>query len=200
MDVSELAALVAREADLGVAAALSAVDAAGVLSVDRVIARVGSVPPDGATSLDDVAWQAEVVMRPSDRPEESIAPDALPKRLAELPVAALRGVGDIWGPRFVRAGLSRVGDLALADRSALAPLVAAYGTTVLDLAGRARTLVGPWPTLPPAAAGWGSVLDIARGDPAGLPTDRVLALSVWNRCLSALSALDSEALAGISLG
>lgn len=200
MDVSELAALVAREADLGVAAALSGVDAAGVLSIDRVIARVGAVPPDGATSLDDVAWQAEIVLRASDRPEVSIAPDVLPKRLADLPVAALRGVGDTWGSRFVQAGLPRVGDLAVADRSTLHPLATGYGTAVLGLAGRARTLVAPWPTLPPGAAGWGSLLDIARGDPADLPTDRILALSVWNRCLGALSALDSGVLAGITLG
>ena len=199
MDVSELAGLVAREADLGVSTALSALDAGGLLVVDRVVARVGGVPGGGATSLDDVTWQAEVVMRPTREPGTP-RPATLPQRLAALPIVALRGVGTAWSARLTEVGLSRVGDLVLAEPTVLSPLAERYGVVVYELAGRARSLVGCWPAVPAEASTWGTILGIAGADPTSLPTDEVLARAVWNGCLTALAAVDAEVLAGMRLG
>ncbi|MFV0374148.1 hypothetical protein [Microbacterium sp.] len=207
MQPTQAAALVAREADIGVASALSAVDAAGILVVDEVIARVAHVPEgQKATPLEDIVWQAEVVMSPTgagrDGSPTRVPPLAMPKLLAALPVRALRGVGATWSARLVEAGLAQIGDLAIARPAALLDLARRYGNGVLELAGRARGLAAPWPELPATAPTWGSVVRIAEEGPAALGErtgiDAVLAHAVWDRCVATLSAVDDAPLATMS--
>ena len=209
MEVRELAALVAREADAGVAGALAALEASRVLVPETVTARVSSVPPGGADSLDEVVWQAEVVLRassgavvsapgpgsPGPAPAEPAGPQGV---LAGMPVTVLSGAGAAWGSTLAGAGFATVGELAVATAAQVAGL-GARGAHALVLVGRARVATQPWPPLPPGAASWGSVLAVARRDPATLPGDRVLAYAVWALCVELLGAVDSGVLARVPL-
>lgn len=210
MEVRELAALVAREADAGVAGALAALDASRALVPETVTARVASVPAGGTDSLDEVVWQAEVVLRASAGAVAVAAPGAgspgpapsVPsgphEALAGMPVTVLSGAGAAWGRRFSEAGFATVGELAVATAAQVAGL-GVRGTTALVLVGRARVATQPWPPLPPEAASWGSVLAVAGRDPATLPGDRVLAYAAWALCVELVGAVDSGVLAGVRL-
>lgn len=193
MGPAELAALVAREADTGLAAALTAWDAPGVLAVDTVVGRIGSRPAGTDVVWDDVVWQAEFHLRPTSRIAPGTDPDhpagSVPEAVAMLPVGAVRGVGAAWAARFTRLGAPTVGALAGASPVTVSSWVAAHGPTAAQLVGRARTATGPWPEV--AGGDRRTVLDVVRTDPGPDPAE----IALWGHCLRLLAALDDSVLA-----
>lgn len=118
--VAEATALIATEATAGVLAARA--DAPG-LAVDDVVVRVGQ--PSARLDMAEVAWQVELHLgRPV--PGGATVPGALPEAVAVLPVAAISGVDEVWGPRLVDAGLDTVGALAAAGPDVVDRLVALH--------------------------------------------------------------------------
>lgn len=117
--VAEATALIATEATAGVLAARA--DAPG-LAVDDVVVRVGQ--PSARLDMAEVAWQVELHL--GRVPDESTMPGPLPEALAKLPVAAISGVDEVWGPRLVDAGLDTVGALAAAGPDVVDRLVALH--------------------------------------------------------------------------
>lgn len=202
MGPREAAALVAREADAGVAAAFGAMDSTRILVPESVIARVSSVPP-GADDLDDVVWQAEIHLRVSevdhvaDGSHAGVGVDSSP--VADLPVDALLGSGPVWSGLLVSAGFATIGELAAATSAQVAALSKRLGTQAVVLAGRSRIAAQPWPTLPPDASSWGTVLDVARTDPAEIRGDRVTARAFWAFSVQLASAVDARMLKRIRL-
>ena len=203
MGPAELAALVAREADAGVAGALRALDAAGALSVETVIGRIGSRPASVTTAWEDVVWQAEVVMRPTgvlrdpgtDSP--SPAPLDVPGLVADLPVSALRGVGAQWAERLAARDVRTIGDLASVTPGALAQWAGErHGGYAVQLVARARTCAGAWP--PVDRSDSRSVVAVSESDPGDVsgwpPGSRAQAHALWSGCLRLRSAIDDTVL------
>ena len=206
MGPAELAALVAREADAGVAGALRAVDAAGVLTVERVVGRIGSRPATDTTPWEDVVWQAEVVMRPSGLvreqspvPGQGPAPDpgGVGGLVATLSVRALRGVGARWAALLSERGIESIGDLASTTPATLAAWSRERdGGYAVQLVARARTCVGPWPSVDPHDTR--SVLEVSESDPGDVtgwpPGSRAEAHLLWACCLRLRAAVDDTVL------
>lgn len=202
MGPREAAALVAREADAGVAAALAAIDASRALVPEQVVARVAAVP-EGA-SLEDVTWQAEVTMTAGAWAAGGSTPwpatdETVESPVRELGVAAIRGAGPAWAERLTEAGWPSVGALAAATSIELRRAARRYGASALALAGLARLAVQRWPVLPLEARAWGSVLDVARADPSTLPGDQVAAHAAWALAVELLATIDGEALAKLPI-
>ncbi|KRE43298.1 hypothetical protein [Knoellia sp. Soil729] len=209
MGPAELAALVAREADAGVAGALRAFDASGALTVDTVIGRIGSRPAADSTPWEDVVWQAEVVMRPSGTvrdlpPTTTDAPANLdvPQVIAALAVDALRGVGDRWRAALDRRGISTVGDLASVSPASLAAWSReSDGGYAVQLVARARSCAGAWPRVDRGDAR--TLLAVSESDPGDVsawpPGSRAEAHLLWAACLRLRAALDDDVLARITV-
>ena len=202
MGPAELAGLVAREAEAGVAAALAATDAAGVLVLERVVGRVGTRPPraSGDQPDDDPPWQAEFHLRHDPRAGLAATDiGEVPARLAALPVRALRGVGPAWAERFAGHGIRSVGELAAASPTTVTAWTRTDGRAVLALVARARACTGEWPPVDRHDAR--SALVVATTDPADLegvpPGSRADAVALWGHCLRLAAALDDDVLAGI---
>ena len=203
MGPQELAALVAREADAGVAGALRAFDSAGALTVERVIGRIGSRPGEVSTAWEDVIWQAEVVMRPSgtvrDPAPGTAAPAGadVPDRVGRLPVSALRGVGERWAARLEARGVRTVGDLASTSPATVAAWAREKGGGyAVQLVARARECAVEWTHVDPTDTR--SVLAVSESDPgdaAGWPPgSRAGALTLWAACLRLRAAIDDDVL------
>ena len=208
MEPAELAALVVREADAGVAAALGAFDAAGALTVDTIIGRVGSLPRSATDGWQDIVWQAEIVMRPSAAsaprvplfpPEAAADP---PRLVAAMPVTVLRGVGRRWGAWLAGHGVQTVGDLANVSPATVAQWSTERSRYAAVLVGRARACCGPWPAVEKGDRR--SVLDVALADPGHADTvgtgARERAHALWGHCLRLLAALDDRALRDLPVG
>jgi predicted flap endonuclease-1-like 5' DNA nuclease len=203
---AELAALVAREVDEGVASALTALDAGGALVLETVIARVAApgdhaAPAGKPVRWDAVTWAAEMVLRvdPSSaqRRQGERAEPRVPTVIAALPVGAVRGVGPAWAGRLTSAGVTTVGALATAGPAQVSAWAHHWGSDALALAARAR---GCAVTLPESAATLGaghSVLDLARSDPAGLPGDRLERVALWQAATTLAGGIDATVLGGI---
>lgn len=209
MGPAELAALVAREADAGVAGALRAFDASGALSVETVIGRIGSRPAGDTTPWEDVLWQAEVVMRPSgtvrDLPtttsEEPVSLD-VPEVIATLAVQALRGVGGRWRAALEQRGILTIGDLASVSPASLAAWSReSDGGYAVQLVARARSCAGAWPRVDPGDAR--TLLAVSESDPGDVsawpPGSRADAHLLWAACLRLRAAVDDDVLARITV-
>lgn len=203
MGPQELAALVAREADAGVAGALRAFDSAGALTVEAVVGRIGSRPASVDTPWEDVVWQAEVVMRPTgavrDEPSESSQPTVtdVPGLVGRLGVSALRGVGPRWAARFEARGVRTVGDLASTSPATVARWAREEdGGHAVQLVARARECAVDWPRVDPSDGR--TVLEVSECDPgeaAGWPPgSRAQAHALWAACLRLRAAIDDEVL------
>ena len=202
MEPAELAGMLAREVDTGIAIALSSIDAAGVLTVERITARIGAAPEGEDVDWSEVTWQSEFVLRIEPgraRPAgaDPLAPGAtLPDVVAALPVRALLGVGAVREAQLERVGVRTVGQLASLDSSAVGRLVADQGAYAAELAARARQLPAVWPSEPGRVVGGRSVLDVVRAGPERLDGgDRVAAAAVWEACLRLTACLDADVLA-----
>lgn len=203
MGPAELAALVAREADAGVAGALRAIDAAGVLTVEQVVGRIGSRPASESTPWEDIVWQAEVVMRPTGvvrqpqtEPGQASGGDVR-DIVTGLPVSALRGVGSRWAERLGTRGVRTIGDLASTTPAALAAWSREKdGGYAVQLVARARTCAGPWPEVDPADSR--SLLEVSETDPGDTegwpPRSRAEAHLLWATCLQLRAAIDDTVL------
>lgn len=206
MQPAQLAALLARETQEGVAGALSAIDSPRLLVLERITARVAGVPEEGAgtgTGSPDppdwsaITWQAQAQFRvdPTARAQPE-GPVLLPV-LAALPVRALHGAGEVWAPRLADAGLQSLGDLATASSLTLVKLITRYGRHAAVLAARAQACSLPWvPSLTATAtANAGrTVLAVAKDRPeslAGDPDDR---MSLWMLCVQLTAAVDGAVL------
>ncbi|MFW5471685.1 hypothetical protein ACOCJ5_00075 [Knoellia sp. CPCC 206450] len=204
MGPAELAALVAREADAGVAGALRAVDAAGVLTVERVVGRIGSRPASATVAWEDVVWQAEVVMLPSGsvRDEETLPGPPSGRDAADvvasLSVRALRGVGSRWSDLLAERGVVTIGDLAATTPATVAEWARLRdGGYAVQLVARARTCAGPWPFVDPHDTR--TLLAVSEADPGDVtgwpPGSRADAHLLWGTCLRLRAALDDDVLA-----
>lgn len=208
MDPAELAGLLAREADAGVATALAASDASGRFVLERVVGRVGSRDPGrrgGAGSLDDTQWEAEFhLTHVAGATAGPLAPQPTtgPALLAALPVEAVRGVGPAWAERLAALGVSTVGGLGAMSPAAVDAAARREGNGLLALVARARACAQPWPAVD--RTDQRSVLDVARRDPAddeGLPPgSRVAPVALWGHCLGLMACLDDDVLARIPVG
>jgi hypothetical protein len=204
MDPAELAGMLAREVDAGIAIALSSVEAAGVLTLDRVTARIGAAPEGDDVDWSQVTWQSEVVLRiepgrPRPTGTDAVAQGAaVPEIVAALPARALLGVGAVREAQLARAGIRTVGQLASLDSSAVGRLVSEQGAYAAELAARARQLPAVWPPDAGQVVGSRSVLDVVRAGPERLGgTDRVTAAAVWEACLRLAACLDASVLAAL---
>lgn len=199
MEPAELAGLLAREADAGVAGAMAAVEAARVITLDHVVARVGAVPGGGDPEWDEVAWQAELHFRAGGEqgpPSAGTSPPEVarvPAVVAALPVRAVAGVGAGWAERFAGLGVRTVGELAAVAPAAVAAWAGELGVDVVRLVARARGCAVVVPEPVPGDAGR-RVVDVARAAPDGI---REAAL--WAVCVTLLGSLDEGALAGITV-
>lgn len=204
MEPSELAGLLAREVDTGIAIALSSVEAAGVLTVDSITARIGAAPEGEDVDWSQVTWQSEVVLHiePGRARPAGAGPvaqgAAVPDIVAALPVRALLGVGFVREAQLARAGIRTVGQLASLDSSAVARWMAEQGSYAAELAARARQLPAVWPPDSGRVVGSRSVLDVVRAGPERLDGgDRVAAAAVWEACLRLAACLDARVLADL---
>lgn len=193
MQPAELAAILARETDAGVAGAMAAVDAARVLTLDHVVARVGSVPDGTDVDWAEVTWQAELHFRGGDgavgrSPGGPPAVPTIPSSLATLPVRALVGVGTAWTRTLVALGVTTVGALAALPPATVAEWGAELGAEVVRLVGRARATAVLVPEVPRALVGR-TVVDIARGAPEGMAE-----AALWSLCVGLLTVLDEGVL------
>lgn len=198
-DALALAALLARDLDLGVRATLRQPGA--VLRLDEVVARVGRESDDPAS-----AWLGEVRLRPGDPlpggvspPVEEPATPRIAAVVARLPVSAVAGVGPRWAKVIGGAGWTTVGTLAdapPADVLALAERERARLPVVALARARACALTPP-PDLSPRLAGL-RVLDVLDLGPArtarhaGVPL--LAALEVWDLALRLGAVLDERVL------
>ncbi|KGN39539.1 hypothetical protein [Knoellia subterranea] len=202
MGPAELAALVAREADAGVAGALRAFDASGALEVEQVVGRIGSLPRSSTTPWEDVVWQAEVVMRPTGlvrdpEVEESDASVDVPAVISRLPVAALRGVGPRWTALLSDRGVRTIGELASVGPSTLASWSRERnGGYAVQLVARARSCAGAWPRVDRTDVR--SIVEVSESDPGDVagwpPGSRADAAALWASCLRLRAAIDDDVL------
>ncbi len=207
MGPAELAALVAREADAGVAGALRACDAAGALTVESVIGRIGSKPTSETTPWEDVVWQAEVIMRPSGLVRDLATtgdPESLdvPELIATLAVSSLRGVGERWSAALNQRGIATIGDLASISPSSLAAWSREReGGYAVQLVARARSCSGAWPRVDHGDVR--TLLAVSESDPGDIagwpPGSRADAHLLWAACLRLRAALDDTVLARINV-
>ena len=204
MQPAELAGMLAREVDTGMAIALSSIDAAGVLAVDSVTARIGSTPEGAEVDWADVTWQSEVVLHVVPgrlgSPGDQQAPTAptVPELVAALPVRALLGVGAVRERDLEAAGVHTVGQLASRDSSAVVRWIRERPAYAAELAARARQLPASWPAEPGPVVGGRSVMEVVRAGPDGLDGgDRVTAAALWESCLRLAACLDAAVLAGL---
>ena len=203
---AELAALVAREVDEGVASALSALDAGGALVLDSIVARVAA-PAAGARarSWDDVTWAAEMVLRvdPAGARARVVADGGvhaqprIPRIIAALPVSAIRGIGTHWTARLTRESVTTIGALATLGPARLTTWSAAWGSDALALAARARGCAVSLPRSLVTLAADRSILDLARTDPTTLPGDSLERTALWQAALTLTAAIDAKVLHGI---
>lgn len=204
MDPQQLAALLGSEVDAGFAAALSRLGASGALVVDTIRTRVGSVPDAGDEAPDwsRVPWLADVLLTPvaplptqppapddnDPTTELTILPGSVRGRLAALPVAAIRGVGEAWAARLGSWGITHVVDLAEADPTALMRRAGNRIPTLMVLIARARTATAPWPAALPAGKGR-SIADLATATPAASDLGGFL---LREHCMHLLAVLDLD--------
>ena len=203
---AELAGLVAREVDEGVASALSALDAGGALVLDSIVARVAA-PAAGARarSWDDVTWAAEMVLRvdPAGARSRAVADGGvhaqprIPRIIAALPVSAIRGIGPRWTARLTRGSVTTIGALATLGPAQLTTWSAAWGSDSLTLAARARGCAFTLPDDLVTLAADRSILDLARTDPTTLPGDSLERTALWQAALTLTAAIDAKVLHGI---
>ncbi len=208
MGPAELAGLVAREAEAGVATALVATDSSGQFVLEKVVGRVGTRDPaaGAAQPAEDRPWEAEFHLRhvPGGATAAPGSPDSasLPAAIAALPVAAIRGVGPAWGARLGTVGVVTVGDLAAMSPSAVVSAARRHGHGLLTLVARARACAQPWPVVDPSDRR--SVLDVAAHDPVdeeGVPPgSRVQPMALWGHCLALAACLDDDVLGRLPVG
>ncbi len=204
MEPSDLAGMLAREVEAGIVAALASVEAAGILDVDTIVARVGSHPESEAVDWSRVTWQSEYVLRVRRDAARGVAQDdgtmTLPRIVAALPVRALVGVGKHWERVLTAAGMDTVGKLAAMDSGAVHRWIARGDGHVATLAGRARALPTRWPeTVPPSLARY-SVLHMLENPPDPGAGVRGEVLAAWEYCLALAAGIDREVLAQLPLG
>lgn len=214
MQPAELAALLARETEDGLTGALAAIDSPGLLVVEAITARVGTVAepePDeaepeepGPPDWSKVTWQAETHFRVEPHPAARPGALVLLPVLAGLHIAAVRGAGEVWGARLTRAGLLQVGDLATLSSHHLVELIAAHGTHVAVLAGRAQGCSviweEPWTELCHSRLlADTTVLAVALGAPEDLGGSVDEQFGLWQLCLRLTAALDASVLNDIPL-
>ncbi len=209
---SQIAAALAKEIDAGFAAALMSTEASGALVVDRIVARVSSLPKrvHEPAEWSSMIWQGEVVLLPgeasqyagSSEGETGEAPDPADKpmvqEIAQLPVAAIQGVGPVWVSKLDGWGIRAVGELAGADLKELADAAGAQWGVLAGLIGRAKTAVTPFAgKVHPADVGM-SILALAR---EGIPetAGTVYAAALRNYALALVSVVDIQYVAELRL-
>lgn len=204
MGPNELAALVAREADSGVAAALESWEASGALVAESIVARVSSVPTDQditAEDLKSIVWQAEIRLRPQSVHQAQKAEPGftVPRQLARLPVTAIKGVGSYWASQLAEMQVSTVGQFAGLSPAAIIKFVDSHGFTVAEIVARARSCNQSLPAIPEE---WKqlTVTDVIAKGPDALSQDELLAGGIWDACLRLAAALDRDVLDDLVLG
>ena len=195
MTPAEVAAAVAREVDQGVGAALAAADTPGVLVLQSVTARVGTLTSADAT------WQAE--LRFAVDPDHARTPTrtdepALLPAVAALPVRAVSGVGPRWAGVLTAAGHDTVGALAAASPATVTGWVAEHGAAAAALVARARSCELAWPARP-ASARPVTVGEVMRGGPQVLGDPGPVAAAAWAACLTLVAALDLDAVGPVTV-
>ena len=211
MQPRQLAALLGTEVDAGFAAALNRLDGSGALVVDTIHTRVGAMPEsDDGEEIDwsEVPWLADVVLTPQpDRPtaiggespgsgsaHDDSTSDPVRRRVAALPVAAIRGVGPGWSDRLASWGITSVGDFAEADPSVLLRRAGGRRSMITVLLARARAAVVPWPAGLPGRGR--SIADLATSTP---DTSDVTGFMVREHCMSLLAVLDLDVAAATTV-
>lgn len=211
---SQAAALLGREIDAGFAAAYADLSSSRAVVVDRIVARVGALPPgfgedeDSAPDWSAVPWRAEVTLEPQS-PGDPMAQGEAPgpddpggegggrvrREIGELSTKKIRGVGPVWATTFASWGLSTVAELAEEDPSRIVRRAGAQAAVALPLLSRARDLAEPWPRVPASALG-STIAEIARQTPAA---DDLAMHALRARCLRVLGALDAHVAAVLQL-
>lgn len=216
MQPAQAAALLGREIDAGFAAAFTDLASSRALVVDRIVARVGALPPTSGdvqgASLDwaMVSWAAEVTLTPATLGAQlgkagrelshqssaaSEAAEGIRGRIAELPARRIRGIGPDWAARFGAWGLRTIADLAAEDPSVIVRRAGAHASVALPLLSRARDLTLPWPPVPAAVAGR-TITQLAHAAP---PPDDLAQHQLRAHCLRVLGALDAAQAARLTL-
>ena len=212
LEPSQLAAALAKELEAGFAASLLSAEASAALVVDRIIARVSSVPQPHSGSIEwgKILWQGEAVLYPGEggtdeaHPAEDDHGDdrpvaaSLAGEIALLSVEAIQGVGSVWVQRLQRWGISTVGELAEADLIALAEVADKHWSRLVGLIGRAKNAVIAfgW-EIHPSDAGT-DILTIARSGVLK-PSGSVYDSALRNYALTLVSVLDLEYAAKITV-
>lgn len=202
MEPAELAGMLAREIDSGIDVALRSIDAAGILSVERITARIGSAPKKAEVDWDMITWQSEVVMyvdaerRISALNDPESTPLSLPEVVAALPVETLLGVGPVRAQHLSSMGIRTIGQLAALDSDAVAHWVSRVGRYAIEISGRARALPTMWPAGITRVVGSRSVLAVTLAGPDRLDGgDRAAATLAWEACMRLSACLDRNVLA-----
>lgn len=203
MEPADLAGLLAREVEAGVVAALHSVDAADILEVDTIVARVGAGPDDDEdVDWSRVPWQSEYVLRIKRDTARGASSDgqgmALPDIVAALPVRALIGVGAYWEPVLKEAGIDTVGQLAALDSVAARQWIERGGGHMAAVIGRARALPRQWPNAVPSMLAGHSVRHMLEQPP---DTDaRGEMLAIWEYCMALAAGIDHDVLSQLPIG
>lgn len=213
MQPSQAAALLGREIDTGFAAAYADLASSRALVVDRIVARVGALPPtsgdEQGTSPDwaVVPWAAEVTLTPTTHrtvgetgehgphPGPGEGSEQIRLRIAELSTRKIRGVGDEWAATFGQWGLSTIGDLAEEDPGVVLRRAGNLAAVALPLLARARDLTEPWPQVPAELTGR-TLAQVAYATP---PPDALAQHQLRAHCLRLLGALDARQAARLTL-
>ncbi|MFQ4150274.1 hypothetical protein AAGW05_16565 [Arthrobacter sp. LAPM80] len=202
MEPAELAGMLAREIDIGVAVALRSIDAAGILAVDSIIARIGSTPRKVSVDWEAMTWQSEVIMHIDARRHAAAMLDpgyaslSVPEVVAALPVQALLGVGPTRDRYLASIGIRTVGQVASLHSAAVALWVAEKGRYAIEIVGRARALPTGWPPGIMQVVGSRSVLAVAIAGPDKLDGgDKKAAVVAWEACMRMSACLDQGVLA-----
>lgn len=202
MDPRELAGMLAREIDTGMAIALRSIDAAGVIAVERVIARIGAAPEADDIAWNEVTWQSEVVMHIDPERRTAVLEDpehsslTLLEAVSALPAQALLGVGPIRDRFLASLGIHTVGQIASLHSAAVARWIAAEGSYALEIVGRARALPAQWPADIARVVGSRSVLAVALAGPDRLDGgDQARSAIAWEACMRLSGCLDQSVLA-----